>query len=462
MAKKKILLLSDDLRMSSGVGTMSREFVLGTAHHYDWVQIGGAIKHPDEGKVVDMASALKKERGIDNGYLKIYPVDGYGNPELLRHLLSVEKPDAILHYTDPRFCEWLYQMEHEVRMNIPIMYYNIWDDLPYPLWNEAYYESSDVIMNISKQTVNIVDRVCQNKPRTDWDNTYIPHGINEDEFFPISEGTKEFKKYTRWIKNVTKDKEYDFVLFYNARNIRRKMVGDLVLAWKEFNDKLTEEQRKKCLLLMHTQPKDPNGTDLPAVVQAVAPNTNVIFSDAKLDTEKLNYLYNLADCGILISSNEGWGLSTTESIMAGTPIIVNVTGGMQDQCGFKLKGEYLTEEHYKEVESLHNYKVWENNKDLTHGEWVKPVWPRTRSLMGSVPTPYIFDDRCDWEDVANRIKEWYDVPRDERKEAGLKGRVWAQNVAGLTGRKMSQRFIEHMDRGFEKWTPRQQYTIYKA
>ena len=240
------------------------------------------------------------------------------------------------------------------------------------------------------------------------------------------------------------------------------MVGDLVLAWKEFNDKLTEEQRKKCLLLMHTQPKDPNGTDLPAVVQAVAPNTNVIFSDAKLDTEKLNYLYNLADCGILISSNEGWGLSTTESIMAGTPIIVNVTGGMQDQCGFKLKGEYLTEEHYKEVESLHNYKVWENNKDLTHGEWVKPVWPRTRSLMGSVPTPYIFDDRCDWEDVANRIKEWYDIPREERKEAGLKGRVWAQNVAGLTGRKMSQRFIEHMDRGFEKWTPRQQYTIYKA
>ena len=46
--KKKILLLSDDLRMSSGVGTMSREFVLGTLKHYDWVQIGGAIKHPEE------------------------------------------------------------------------------------------------------------------------------------------------------------------------------------------------------------------------------------------------------------------------------------------------------------------------------------------------------------------------------------------------------------------------------
>ena len=32
--KKKILLLSDDLRMHSGIGTMSREFVKGTIHQY--------------------------------------------------------------------------------------------------------------------------------------------------------------------------------------------------------------------------------------------------------------------------------------------------------------------------------------------------------------------------------------------------------------------------------------------
>ena len=61
MAKKKILLLSDDLRMSSGVGTKSKEFVLGTLHHYDWVQIGGAIKHPENGKRVDMKQAIKDE-----------------------------------------------------------------------------------------------------------------------------------------------------------------------------------------------------------------------------------------------------------------------------------------------------------------------------------------------------------------------------------------------------------------
>jgi len=43
MSKKKIMLLSDDLRMSSGVGTVSKNFVVGTLDKYDWVQMGGAI-----------------------------------------------------------------------------------------------------------------------------------------------------------------------------------------------------------------------------------------------------------------------------------------------------------------------------------------------------------------------------------------------------------------------------------
>ena len=156
MSKKKIMLLSDDLRMSSGVGTVSKNFVLGTLDKYDWVQVGGAIKHPDDGKFIDMNDSVRKETGISDAYLKIVPVSGYGSSELIRHLLSTEKPDAILHYTDPRFWEYLYQMEHEIRMQIPIFYYNIWDDLPYPMWNEPFYESCDLIMNISKQTVAMV------------------------------------------------------------------------------------------------------------------------------------------------------------------------------------------------------------------------------------------------------------------------------------------------------------------
>ena len=464
MAKKKILLLSDDLRMSSGVGTMSREFVLGTLQHYDWIQVGGAIKHPDEGKIVDMNESVRKDTGVKDAYLKIYPVSGYGNPDLIRQIINMENGvDAILHYTDPRFWGWLYQMEHELRRTTPIFYYNIWDDLPYPRWNEPFYESCDLIMNISKQTVNIVDNVCQIKPRTDWDNTYIPHGINEKNFYPIDSSHKEWGDLLQFKRNVTVNKNYDFIVFWNNRNIRRKLPGDVILAYKTFCDMLPKEKAEKCALIMHTQPRDENGTDLPEVVKQVCPDYDVIFSHQKLSDKELCYLYNIADVGMNMASNEGFGLGTCEALMCGTPISVNVTGGLQDQCGFKYKDKLLTYKDYSWVHSLHDAKKWKDNSDLTWGEWCKPVWPSNRSLQGSIPTPYIFDDRPRFEDFADRLKEWYDMGDEERQRCGKLGHEFVMSDdAMMSATAMSNLFIEHMDTAFEKWTPRKRFTMFKA
>jgi len=460
--KKKILLLSDDLRMSSGVGVMSREIVMGTLDKYDWVQIGGAIKHPDEGKVIDMNQSVREETGIGDANLKVYPVNGYGNPELLRQLLTLEKPDAILHYTDPRFWGWLYNMEHEVRQQVPIYYYNIWDDLPYPMWNEPFYESCDLIMNISKQTHNIVQNVCQNKPRTDWDSTYVPHGINEKHFYPVK-NEKERLEMNKMKSELFQGLDIEFCMLYNNRNIRRKMTSDTILAFKEFAYRLPKEQRDKTAFVLHTQPVDNNGTDLPAVVQQMCPDLNIIFSTNKLSSQHLNYLYNISDLTINLASNEGFGLGTCESLMSGTPIVVNVTGGLQDQCGFRLKDKHITYQDYKDIHSLHDWRKWENNKDLTHGEWVKPVWPKSRSLQGSPPTPYIFDDRCDWIDAADSIQHFYDMTLEERKECGFKGHEFVTgDDAMMSARAMCGLFIDHMETAFDKWTPRERYEVYKV
>ena len=62
--KKKILMMSDDLRMHSGVAVMSKEIVMGAIHHYDFVQIGGSVKHPEEGKIVDMSQAVRESIGV--------------------------------------------------------------------------------------------------------------------------------------------------------------------------------------------------------------------------------------------------------------------------------------------------------------------------------------------------------------------------------------------------------------
>ena len=462
MAKKKILLLSDDLRMSSGVGTMSKEFVLGTLNHYDWVQVGGAIKHPDEGKIINMNDSIRNETGVEDASLTIYPISGYGSQELVRELLNREKPDAILHYTDPRFWGWLYDMEHEIRQNIPIFYYNIWDDWPAPQYNEFFYESCDLIMNISKQTVAIVNDVWKKHPPKDWQVTYLPHGINEKIFYPISKFDDEYKHVENMRKQLVDD-NIEFIVFYNNRNIRRKMPGDVIMAFKHFCDQLPKEEAKKCGLLMHTQPRDENGTDLPVVATTLAPDYKVYFSDRKLEPNQLNWLYNMCDVTINIASNEGFGLGTCESLMCGTPIIVNVTGGLQDQCGFRLNDKFVTYKDYDEIKSFHDDRKWKDNSDLTWGNWVKPVWPSNRALAGSLPTPYIFDDRCRWDDAGDAIKAWYDEGQDKREEFGLDGHEFVMGDESMQStRWMSQNFIDHMDTAFDKWKPRKRYSIFKT
>ena len=459
--KPLILLLSDDLRLHSGIATMSKEMVLHTAHKYDWLQVGAAVKHPDEGKFFDVSDDVKKEAGIEDASVRIIPSSGYGNPELIRNILINEPVDAILHFTDPRFWGWLYNMEDEIRKHVPIMYLNIWDDLPDPMWNAPFYGSCDLLMSISKQTYGINRRVMKKygMDYKDWQMKYIPHGTSE-KFKPIKH-TKEGKEAIldmRTKLNVPENK--DFIALWNNRNIRRKSPGDVILAYKEFCDGLTKEQSDNCLLMLHTQPVDSNGTDLVQVIENICPDYDVQFTHSTFSTDDLNILYNMCDVNLNIASNEGFGLASCESVNAGTPIIVNVTGGLQDQCNFTIDGKYITADQYVELGSLHDKKKLPQN--LSWGSWVIPVWPTNRSLQGSPPTPYIFDDRCSYEDVSKAIRQWYDTKEDRRVECGLEGSEWMKSKeAGMTSKLMGERFIEAIDTTLKNYSPKKDIVLWK-
>lgn len=449
--KKKILLLSDDLRMTSGISTMSKELVLGTIHKYDWVQLGGAIKHPELGKIVDISDDVRKKTGVQDANLKVYPSNGYGNISILRKLIKDEKPDAILHFTDPHYWQWLYDNENEIRQLVPILYYHVWDNLPDPLYNRDYYESCDWIGCISKQTYGIVNRVgsLSNKvtytPLKKEQISYVPHGVNENLFRPIDNIDYD-------IENIVHgNKKYDFVLFYNNRNIRRKQTSDVIQSYSLFCDNLPKEESDKCLLLMHTTAIDSNGTDLPSVIEVLCKNYDVKITDRKFDQEKLNQLYNSVDCTINIASNEGFGLTTVESLMSGTPIIVNVTGGLQDQCGFDF-----TEDDYIDIKTLHK----KNERSQTkHGEWVIPVWPSANTLNGSPATPYIFDDKVNVDDVVESIHRIYKMGKEERKRVGLLGRDFA--IKNFSSKLMCEKLIDGIESTLHGWKPKNRFNLYK-
>ena len=449
--RKKILLICDDIRVHSGVATVAREMVLNTAQHFNWVQVAGAINHPDKGKRLDISGDTNNNTGLKDASVMIYPTDGYGDANLIRQLIQLEKPDAIFLITDPRYFMWLFQIENEIRRKMPIVYLNIWDDYPAPMYNRPYYEACDALLGISKQTVNINKLVLGDKAK-DKLISYVPHGLNHDIFKPLDQNDSNFKAFKQ---NIFKGKEFDFVMFFNSRNIRRKQIPDTLVAYKLFIDSLPEEKAKKCAFLLHTQIVDENGTDLAAVCEFLFDNNpkyNIIFSQQPLGPEQMNYLYNMSDVQILLTSNEGWGLSLTEAILTGNPIIANVTGGMQDQMRFVRDGKWM--EVDADFPSNHNGTIKE------HGEWAFPVYPTNRSIQGSPITPYIWDDRCTAEDAAKQIKAVYDLSKEERKAKGMKGREWAlSDEAGFTGEKMGKRVIENLDELFATWTPRVKFEL---
>jgi glycosyltransferase involved in cell wall biosynthesis len=453
--RKKIMFLCDDIRMHSGIATMAREIVLGTAHIFNWVNVGAAVNHPEVGKRIDLSQDSGNRLNIPDASVFLYPQNGYGNPDIVRQLLKIEKPDAIFFFTDPRYWEWLFKMENEIRTKVPMVYLNIWDDLPAPMYNESFYESCDTLLAISKQTENINKIVLGDKAK-DKIIKYVPHGINENVFKPITEGSEHWNSLLETKKRIFNGKEYDHIFFFNSRNIRRKCISDLFAAFKVFKDQLSEEEKDKVALLLHTQPIDDNGTDLFAVRDMLlGEDPNILFSTERISAESMNLLYNIADVTVLPSSNEGWGLALTESMMAGTMIIANVTGGMQDQMRFE-------DENGNWIEFDENFCSNHFGTYKKHGKWAIPVFPSNSSIVGSPKTPYIFDDRLDFRDLAKALMQSYKMTKKEKIERGLAGREWVTSDESMaSSRKMNENIIKYLSQTINNFKPRKNFEFIK-
>ena len=170
--KIKVFVISDHPMAPSGVGSQTKYIInaLIKTGRYKFICFGGAIKHPDY--------QPQKVEGFGDDWV-IQPVDGYGSPEMVRSVIWNEKPDILWFMTDPRFYGWLWQIENEIRKNVPMVYYHVWDNYPYPMYNKKFYDSNDVIASISKVTHDIVNNVSP-----DVENHYVPHAVDSDIFKP--------------------------------------------------------------------------------------------------------------------------------------------------------------------------------------------------------------------------------------------------------------------------------------
>ena len=370
--KIKVFIISDHPFSPSGVGIQTRYMIesLLKTEKFKFICFGGAIKHRDY-------KPQKTEEWGDD--LIIYPVDGYGTHEMVRSILYTEKPDMLWFMTDPRFFGWLWEIEDEIRSIIPTIYYHVWDNYPYPDYNKVWYDSTDHIACISKVTYDIVQNVSP-----DVDSIYLPHAVDTNIFKSLS-----IKESESLRKNIGLEKD-KFIILWNSRNARRKHPGTLIFWYKEFLDKIGHDKAK---LIMHTDPRDVNGPNLLAVINKLGlTNGEVQFSTQKVDFEQMAAMYNCADLTVTISDAEGFGLSTLESLACGTPIIVTMTGGLQEQ--------------------------------VTDGEeWFGVgIEPSSKCIIGSQDIPYIYEDRINKDDFINALLKMYEFTKEQRLEIGMQGR----------------------------------------
>ena len=374
MEKKiKVLTLSDHPLSPSGVGTQTKYFIeaLLKTGKFQFVCFGGAMKHQDY-------KAQKIDPYGDDWI--VIPIDGYGDPEKLRAAIRSEKPDIVWFMTDPRFYEWLWFMENEVRPLAPMVYYHVWDNHPAPMFNRPFYLSNDLIVSISKVTRDVVTEAAP-----EVENIYHPHAVDPDIFKP---GTQDGIEKLRQ-DNFSKDKDQRTLFFWNNRNARRKQSGTL-LFW--FNEFANEVGRDKVRLIMHTDPNDAHGQPLQHIIEKLGEDGTLMISNSKVPPQILANMYNMADCTINIADAEGFGLATLESLSCGTPIIATMTGGLQEQ--------------------------------VTDGEnWFGVgIEPSSKAIIGSQQVPYIYEDRISKEDFKAALHKIYNMTPEERKQLGEMGR----------------------------------------
>ena len=376
--KYKVLVLSDHAMSTSGVGTQSRHLLTGLLKKNIWSirQFGAALKHKDYRTTV-----------ISDDFI-IKPIDGFGNPDLIRVTLATEKPDILFIFTDPRFFTWLFEIEDEVHQVCPIVWWHVWDNHPYPEFNNSFYDATDKINCHSHMTYSMIKERGLHSEKC----SFIPHALPKDLFFPISEEEKRMHR-----KSIFgKEDDDTFTGIWINRNAKRKRPADVLESWKIFLDILhKEEGHKNARLIMHTDPLDQEGPNLFAVADVLGIKDQVFFSRERIDFEKMNILYNLSDFCLNISYAEGFGLSTLESMMTGTPIVAVKTGGLTRQVV--------------------------DHRDGTENGVAIDVDLKT--LVGSQSVPYIYEDYANNENVGKAIRKLYMKTKDPESKKLLSKKV---------------------------------------
>jgi len=219
-----------------------------------------------------------------------------------------------------------------------------------------------VYSNHSSEVACKIEPTLQGKLRT----VYL--GCEPDVFYPVSPTIRRELR-----KQIFAIEDDDTFLVINVnRNQWRKDLARTLSIFHQFHQVIPNS-----LLYMHTRLHDLGGKLWEQAkcfgMTLSGPQTEIIFTDTDfserhgVSRDRLNAIYNAADCLVSTSTGEGWGLTTTEAMAAQIPVVVPNNSSFVEIVGKNEERGYLVQsggfDHW-----MVPYGISDNPRPIVHGE----------------------------------------------------------------------------------------------
>lgn len=232
--------------------------------------------------------------------------------------------------------------------NLVSVFYTPIDSIPY----HRYFRHLDLFNNIVTYTEYAKDQCIKayNKANRGKGKNImfdiIGHGTDTNTFKPLNNKYELRKKY-----NLPEDA---FIFGSFNTNSPRKDFGTLLIAFSYFKQRYPDV---KSVLYLHTDPDYKDGIRLHVACERLGfeYNKDVLFpipsklKKSKYTKYELNELYNTLDCFVTTTTAEGWGLTVTEAMCVGLPVIC---GNHTSLTEITNNGElvYIVNELYEHIQ----------------------------------------------------------------------------------------------------------------
>jgi len=225
----------------------------------------------------------------------------------------------------------------------------------------------------------------------------VPHFLSKEEFYHMN------KKDERLV-NLKKQNNIDdntTVFLFNSVNMNRKNLIQLIETFSIFS-------KDKDVLLIIKTVQSIAGFNIGNALDYFGCEKVKVIDNGFMSADFMLLLYNMADFTVNISYNEGFGLSILESLQCGTPVLINMTGGLQDQL------------------MIHDVVEQNNNYVLTTAGM--GMYPTFRKLTASHAANWIYEDYIDNDLIITSLEKLYFLKKSGYFTDDVKDKISAKTA----------------------------------